>query len=514
MIFKNHIFLYRTAPVKLFYIIIGDENHKGVYMSFSIKKSMTTIAALSLATTTFAAPTTQQNESIADAFKNGTFSGYIRLHHITGGDPVAKNGSAIGGKLKYETGALAGFSAGAAFYTSQDTGYTKPDNGPAQGLLGDNLEDYSALGEAYINYKSKEMNVRLGRQEFKTPMTENPVTLIPNLFEGVVLTSNAIPDLSLNISHITKIQYGTRSATEKLLIGDVAYAMTAGTGEGLETATGAFGATTTKGKGSFMSIGRAALGSTAGSTSGMTVLSATYKGIKNLSIRAWDYYSWDIMNTLYMDADYTNKIGDVGVKLSAQYLNQKDVGSYPRSASIRTRLSQYNSNTDKFVAQNLWAQLIDANGNIDSSMYGAKLELSAYGLTVMGALNKNGNGHVINPYGGDPAYTTMIFARNEYRADTDAYKVGLKYNFEKIGVKGLVFDVSRAVYDTDAVYYTTATGNATTARNETTKVNDYNIVYSPPSMKALMLRFFIEQRDNGTRAYDQYHSRFIANYNF
>lgn len=77
----------------------------------------------------------------------------------------------------------------------------------------------------------------------------------------------------------------------------------------------------------------------------------------------------------------------------------------------------------------------------------------------------------------------MIFARNSYRADTNSYKIGAKYNFGSIGIKGLVFDASHAEFDTDAVYYTTTTGNATTSRDEKTKVNDYILTYMPPSIK-------------------------------
>lgn len=461
-----------------------------------------------------AKPAENKAADLGEAFKKGKFSGYIRLHHITGGDPVAQNGSAIGGKLKFETASLAGLSAGAAFYFAHDTGLTKAENGPAQGLLGDDLDGYDTLGEAYLNYKISKTNIKAGRQEFKTPMTENAVTLIPNLFEGVTVVSNDIAGLTLGASHITKMQYGTRSATDKLLIGDAAFAMTAGAGEGLESATGQFGASTTKGKNTFMSMDRAALGKDSAKGGGMSVLSAVYTGVKGLKLQFWDYYTWDIMNTLYLEGDYKAKVSDIELKLSAQYLNQKDVGSYPRGSAIRTRLSQYNSSTGKFVAQNLWAEMIDKDGNIDSSMYGVKLEASAYGFTISGAFNKNGDGHVINPFGGDPAYTSMIFARNSYRADTNSYKIGAKYNFGSIGIKGLVFDASHAEFDTDAVYYTTATGNATTSRDEKTKVNDYILTYMPPSIKALTVRFFIEQRDNDTRKYDQHHSRLVVNYNF
>lgn len=497
-------------------------------MFFSTHKNLAIMVALGVGLGAFGADTVTLQKAILDkpkdlmtdastieeAFKKGKFSGYLRLHHIVSGDPVAKNGSAIGGKLKYETVPLLGFNAGVAFYTAHDTGFTEADEGPAQGLLGDNLEAYDTLGEAYINYKNKNIAVRIGRQEFKTPLTENAVTIIPNLFEGAVVSVNSISNLSIGISHITKMQYGTRSATDKLLIDDVAYAMTAGTGEGLESAAGDYGATTTKGKNRFMSIAEAALGKTAENTNGMTILNTSYLPAKNIKINFWDYYTWDIMNTIYIDGEYKAKIGDVGLKLDAQYLNQKDVGDYARSTSIRGRISHYNKSTDKFIAQNLWTQIIDASGNIDATMYGARAAVTHSGLTIIYAFNKTSNGHVINPFGGDPAYTSMIFGRNGYRADTDSYKIGTKFEFEQIGIKGLVFNMSHAEFDTMAVYYTTATGNTTVTKDETTKINDFMVTYTPPTMKALTIRAFYEQRDNDTRKYDQDHTRVIVNYNF
>jgi hypothetical protein len=151
-------------------------------------------------------------------FKEGKAGGYIRMHHIfpEASETVAATGSVIGGKLKYQTGALYGVRFGAAFYTTHDTGLTdwdyKTKDGYSQvamGLHGDKLGSYSTLGESYVSYHISNTDITYGRQEFKTPMTENAVTIIPNLFEGTVATIKEFTDFTITAAHINKMQYGT-----------------------------------------------------------------------------------------------------------------------------------------------------------------------------------------------------------------------------------------------------------------------------------------------------------------
>ena len=50
--------------------------------------------------------------------------------------------------------------------------------------------------------------------------------------------------------------------------------------------------------------------------------------------------------------------------------------------------------------------------------------------------------------------------------------------------------------------------------NERTEAQDYMLYYVVPSVKGLWFRLFHEQRDNGTRNYEQSHTRLIANLSF
>lgn len=465
-------------------------------------------------------------EDLSEMFKEGKAGGYIRLHHIEPAfsDTVAATGSVIGGKLKYQTGALYGLRFGAALYTTHDTGLTKWDyktrdgySQVAQGLLGDEMENYSTLGEAYASYHLSNSDLTYGRQEFKTPMTENAVTIIPNLFEGTVATIKEIPDVTITAAHILRMQYGTRAATDQNLIGDSVYGITAGTGFGLVSPTIPAGSTTgaitnltsVYGKEKFQEMGTATFGTVSG-VSRMNTLGVTTLGIdyaKNgLKARVWDYYAHEMYNTLYGDIEYKMNAGPAKVTLGAQLLTQKDVGNFATSAGgtwLKTAAAVKN-----LQGATLYSTKLSQDGTIDATLWGLQAKADIGSVSLMAAYNQNNDGHIISAWGGDPAYTSMIFARNEYRADTTAYKFGGEYDFSTLGAAGLKFSIHHAAYDTDVLTTTNTT------LNEKTAVEDFVVHYAVPSVKGLWFRVFHEQRHNGTRQYDQAHTRLIANLSF
>ncbi|MDP3301901.1 MAG: OprD family outer membrane porin [Sulfuricurvum sp.] len=476
-------------------------------------------------------------DDINEMFKEGKAGGYVRIHHIfpEASDTVAEAGSVIGGKLKYQTGALYGLRFGAAFYTTQNTGLandsymTKDGYGHfAQGLQGDDMKGYVTLGEAYASYHLSNTDLTYGRQEFKTPMTENAVTIIPNLFEGTVATIKEISDVTITAAHITKMQYGTRAATDNALIGDGVYGITAGAGYGFgnPAVNGTTGVITAGyGKEVFQNMGEATFGRTGAvgtaarmDTAGVTSLGIDYKK-GGLAARVWDYYAHEMYNTIYADAEYKMDAGPAKVTLEAQILSQSDVGDFATSgggSALKTlRTVTMPSAFNSGAGTPLYKTKISADGTIDAMAWGAKAKADIGNFALSAAYNQNNDGHIISAWGGDPLYTTMIFARNEYRADTTAFKVGVEYNFKDLGIPGLTFSASSAQYDTDVQTWTgTGVGTIGPVVNEQTEVQDYMLFYVVPSVKGLWFRLFHEQRDNDTRQYEQSHTRLIANLSF
>lgn len=462
-------------------------------------------------------------EDLSEMIKEGKFGGYVRIHHIEPAfsDTVAATGSVIGGKLKYQTGALYGLRFGAAMYTTHDTGLTKWDyktkdgySQVAQGLHGDEMENYSTLGEAYVSYRLSNTDLTYGRQEFKTPMTENAVTIIPNLFEGTVATIKEIPDFTVTAAHITKMQYGTRAATDAALIGDGVYAITSGAGFGFVSpvVNGTTGIITPgSGKEAFQDMSIATMGTTANmDTSGVTTIGIDYKK-GNFQARLWDYYAHEMYNTLYGDVEYKTNIGEAKVSLGAQLLTQSDTGNFSTSTGATALKGLKTVKTPS--GTNLYATKISPDGQIDSTVYGLQAKTAIGDWSFNAAYTDSTDGHVINAWGGDPLYTSTIFTRNNYRADTSAYKVGGEYDFSNLGIKGLKFSINHAEYDSDVQTWTNATTKGA-IQNEQSSETDYMLHYVVPSVKGLWFRLFHVERDNDTRNYEQSHTRLIANLSF
>ncbi len=127
-------------------------------------------------------------------FENGKVYGNIRTMYA-GYDykTSAQNdiySSAIGGSLKYELAELNGFNAAAAFTMSHDIGFATGDEGSKQNPeLSSSEGKYTALSEAYLNYKYDSFNFRAGRQVIDTPLADSDdIRMIPNTFEAYIVT--------------------------------------------------------------------------------------------------------------------------------------------------------------------------------------------------------------------------------------------------------------------------------------------------------------------------------------
>ena len=141
---------------------------------------------------------TEETPSVGELglmFEKGKVSGEIRSVYADYNQKevgaIDTYATALGGMLKYELAAFAGFNAGFALTTSQDvrvaTGDKKKEehNSELSSIAG----NYTELSEAYLNYKNGGLNVRLGRQILDTPLADSDdIRMIPNTFEAYVTT--------------------------------------------------------------------------------------------------------------------------------------------------------------------------------------------------------------------------------------------------------------------------------------------------------------------------------------
>ena len=427
----------------------------------------------------------------AMTLSGGTVSGQIKaMHIITDNDNnwTPNTGSGYLGTLKYETQEIVkGLKAGAAFYVNGDTGLTDwgttntdptDDIKTAQGMFtSDGGEENSHLGQAYLEYNDKNIHAKAGRMILNTPLTKIQWSLMPNFYEAYGVSTKALPGFNLGVTHINKISYGSRAATDWSLIGEktktagVSRPMLQQSASGVEQAK-------------FTNMGHAA--GTAQSTNGGTTINAIYKGIENLTVSIWDYYAHDISNNIYAEIDYKMPVMK-GTKLSlnAQYLSQFETG-------------------DKLL------------GELNYSMYGAKAKVGNKKWSAYVAYNQSNNkdngsntfikSGFLNSWGADPAYTSSLFSRNAYRQDVGAYKIGGHYTI----MKGLKFKAGYANYGQSK----TLSGTMT-AQEDATEL-DMMLIYKPA--KAWTFKIFnairTSEYNSDTTEYEMNHVRLVAWYDF
>ena len=423
----------------------------------------------------------------AATLSGGEVSGQIKaMHIITDKDNnwTPNTGSGYLGTLKYVTPEVVkGLKAGAAFYINGDTGLTdwgetytggaatdgvKPAQGMFTALEG---EENSHFGQAYLEYNDKNVHAKAGRMILNTPLTKIQASLMPNFYEAYVLSTNAISGFNLGITHINKISYGSRAATDWSLIGEKT--KSAGIARGV---VGQSTATLEQAK--FVNIGQAY--KEALNTNGITAVNVTYKGVKNLTASIWDYYAHDIANMIYADVDYKMPVmKGAKLALSAQYLSQTDTGD-----SLANEL--------------------------DYAMYGAKAKIGNKKWSAYLAYNQStDDGTFLNAWGADPAYTSSLFSRNAYRQDVGAYKIGGHYTI----MKGLKFKAGYANYGQSK---TLGYGTSALTANEDATELDIMLVYKPA--KAWTFKIFnairTSEYNSDTAEKEMNHVRLVAWYDF
>ena len=406
----------------------------------------------------------------------GKVSGQFRAFYVDrtydGTTENNRNALAVGGWIGYDSAEWNGLSAGAKFYVTEGLRIhdeSETDVGTASydpSLQGRNFEDYGFIGEAYLNYKFGNTNIKVGRQRLDTPLAgSDDARMLPNLFEAAVVSNTDIEDTTLILAHVTRETVGTFGN----IYGGGALGLVSGYGLGMNAAL----------SGEFVNMGQVAIGE---NTDGVTAGAVIYKGIEGLTLTAWDYYAHDILNAVYLQADYgwNCRLNDsVKMKASAQYIGQSDVGD-------------------------------SLAGDVDSNYWGIKLGASSGALSGYVAYSQTGDtdggldGAIITPWGGMPAFTQGMVTRHQFLADTDSWKVAGTYKMNEL----LDMDVKASVFYAEFDVGT----NDIYASDTKTKEAGFDIQYQ--ATKDLNLRFRGNFPTDFNDGLDWNEYRLIANYNF
>jgi imipenem/basic amino acid-specific outer membrane pore len=429
-------------------------------------------------------------DDLASMFKEGKASGQIRAFYVdrdySGLVSTHRDATAIGGYLKYETGAWNGLSLGTAFYTSNglflgdktlSNGNDNPEVDPS--LTGKGNDSVTYLGEAYLQYKNGNTTFKGGRQKLDTPMAgSDDARMLPNLFEAYVLSNTDVKDTTLIAAHVTKFAQGTfgRAYTASPLIN---------AGSVLSVTSGYSLVDSKTHVGEFVDMGEYAIGK---NTDGVTVAAAIYSGIPGLKLQLWDYYAHDILNALYAEANYGWSYSNgIAPYVAAQYIKEDNIGN-------------------------------DYATKVNSDFIAAKAGVKVANFDLSAAISHNSedsdaaiDGGTISPWGGMPAYTQGMVTRHQFMSGTDAWKVAASYDWKDFGINlntgafYVAFDMG------DLNGYSTKVGSVASEAG-------FDVIYTPQAMKNLQLRFRgnfpreYQETTAGDMDWDEY--RVIANYNF
>jgi hypothetical protein len=400
--------------------------------------------------------------------------------HAVANNDYTRKANAMGGYLKYETGAWNGVSLGVAAYATVGFGLgDRPDLRQVDPtLLSNNNTNDLYIGEAYLNYKNGNTNFKAGRQKLDTPMAgSDDARMLPNLFEAYVLSNSDIKDTTLIAAHVTSFSQGT--------FGRV-YDANASAGNAVLSATSGYSYWDSRNQtGTFTNMGKYAINR---NTEGVSVLAATYSGIAGLKLQLWDYYAHDILNLIYAEGNYGLSLSNgLSPYIAAQYIKENGVGG-------------------KYA------------GNVKSDFVAGKVGVKVANFDFYGALSHNSkdasatiNGGTLSPWGGSPAYTQGMVSRHQFMAGTDAWKLSGGYDWKNFGIN-LNTSAFYASYKMDSL------NGYSTNYAWTAKEYGADVIFTPQTVKNLQFRLRANHAGDfyanatGTVTWDEY--RFIINYNF
>jgi len=425
-------------------------------------------------------------DSLDEWFSEGSVHGNIRYYYIeTKKESSSAHSNAIGGQLTYNTAHWNGFSLGSTFMTTN--GFALPSKVDASTIGRDNgvrLEDssggkiaqdsFSALGEAYIEYHYKDLELLYGRKVVKTPLIHaKDVRMLPSAVQGGFFDYHVSDNISFGTSYLTHF----KQRTSDRFINIIEHAL----GDRTEEITG-------EGSGEVIT------------------LNLNYTN-DLLNVNVHNYYAQDFLNSLYLETNYKfNVSSDLNYKLSAQYMNQMSIG-----------------NADTNLAR---AGSVTGGKEISSDFVGLKAKASykESGFTlaytkVFSSDSKHDS--VVTPWDGTPLYTNTITSNNlftsnygkalsadsVYIGDSSGVKLAYSQKYDFTGIKGFSSSLSYLYID-----------NSRFEHNQ----KDYNAVigYTKDTLQLLLKGIYVQNNtsasEDGTiSSVDRFRQlRVIANYKF
>ena len=379
-------------------------------------------------------------------------SGYDPLEHTkgqlrAGTINFSEDGSshtsayALAGHFHYNTQRWNGLMVGAEAYTVLNLGNNQKNFNLNSDFFDVDGKSFILLSQAYLDGKWGNTEVKLGRQSLDTPHADSDdLRMIPNYFEVYRITNRDLDDLTLSAGFINRMAGWENGVNSSEF---VKVSETLGVDQKMD---------------------------------GIYYASASYEGIKDLSLSLWYYHYDDIANVIYAEAGYSHEISkNISLILGLQY-----DGSHQTGAALL--------------------------GKQDAQTYGISLEtnFTDIGLTILAAYNQdNGESGAMGlSLGGGPFFTSMEDQTLDALGTSgSAWIIGAGYDLGKLGVDNLTFGVAYGSFNAD--------DSSLYQSREIDTGLEYNF---NDKITATAAYASVDFKVQGREDYEQF--RVIANYNF
>ena len=342
---------------------------------------------------------------------------------------------AYGGALSYQSGWWRNLlKLKSTLFTTQRI--YGPEDKDGAGLLRTGQKGFFSLGEANLSIRiNPETDISIYRQLLHMPyLNRNDSRMIPNTFEAYLIRDSLEP-----------LQW----------IAGYARKMKKRDSDRFEYMSEAAGVP--------------------GTSNGQFFSGVRYSLDENSNIGFVDYYTQDVINTLYAEANHLlYPVQNFPLQTSLQYTNQQSTG---------TKLA----------------------GSFDTYSFGAKLSTTyrGFGFTTAATLTGNNN-RIQKPFGGTPGFTSVMISDFD-RAGENAWLVGISYDFKYLGLEGV------------SVYTNYVSGNTPDSGNHASADQsewDITIDYKPshPLLEGLWLRLRRGDLNREGSGNDRTDYRVILNY--
>jgi len=276
-------------------------------------------------------------------------------------------------------------------------------------------KSFMIIEEGYLSYEDKANKALVGREEITTPMIDaDDWYMLANSFELAYYINSSLEDISISLGYFRRMAGVWDS------------------GSGLD-------------KTEFHSMSEVSYISDADKKAigdkGIYYGAVEYNDDENHQLQVWNYYAEDMYNTLFIQYDFTDKLGSFNYDVGAQFINFKEVG-YLAGDTATTE-------------------------DIDYSLYSVRFDGDfSNGINFATGISKytdgSGQGTTLGAFGGYPYFANgMIFHFFEAGSLQNAasYKAQLGYSFSKLGVDDLWIGYRYTYFDLDPTYSQNASGD-------------------------------------------------------